>query len=110
MAHRFAAPRGVRSRRKTEWFPSADVTALTSLAPATFNFDQSLTAVELAKRPFTVTRTIGSIWVRSDQVAAVEDPFGAVGFTVVSDKAIATGVTALPDPITQEGSDAWFQS
>jgi len=38
----------------------------------------------------------------------VEDPFGAVGMQVVSQKAVATGVTALPDPITQEDSDAWF--
>ncbi len=94
--------------RLTEWFGSADISAATALAAATFNFSQSLTATELAKRPFTVTRTIGSIWVASDQNAQFEDAFGAIGFIVVSDKAVATGVTALPDPITQESSDEWF--
>ena len=95
-------------RRKTEWFPSADITGFTTLGAATFVVSQSLTAGELAKRPFTVVRTVGSIWITSDQVAASETPFGAVGFIVVSDKAVATGATAIPDPITQEGSDEWF--
>ena len=53
-------------------------------------------------------RTVGSIWIRSDQQAASEDPFGALGAQVVSEKAVATGVTALPDPITQEADDRWF--
>ena len=92
----------------TEWFASADVTDFTNLSAGSFAFDQSLSTVELAKRPFTVTRTVGSIWVKSDQVAALEFPFGAIGMQVVSEKAAATGVTALPDPITQEASDEWF--
>jgi len=100
--------RGGARGRLTEWFPSADVTGEASLAAGTFVFLQSLTAAELAKRPFTVTRTVGNIWVRSDQVAAQELVFGAIGFIVVSDKAIALGATAIPDPITQEGSDEWF--
>ncbi len=95
-------------RRETEWFASADAVALTTLAAATFTLDQSLTAAELAKRPFTVVRTVGSIWVKSDQKAANESPFGAMGFLVASEKAVALGVTALPDPITQEASDSWF--
>ena len=87
------APMGLRGqRRATEWFASANVTGVTTLAAASFLFSQSLTAAELAKRPFTVTRTVGSIWVRSDQVANTEDPFGAIGFRVVSEKAIATGL------------------
>ena len=94
--------------RLTEWFGSADSTGVAALAAASFTLNQSLTAVELAKRPFTVTRTVGSIWVSSDQVAAPEVPFGALGFIVVSEKASATGVTAVPDPITQEASDDWF--
>ena len=97
-------PRG----RLTEWFPSADATVQVSLAAATFVLDQSLTAAELAKRPFTITRTVGSIWIASDQSAQFEVAFGAVGMTVVSSKAVATGATAVPDPITEEGSDEWF--
>ena len=99
---------GRAQKRQTEWLGSADQTAITALPAASFIFDQSLTTAELAKRPFTITRTVGSIWVRSDQVAAREDPFGAVGFQVVSEKAVATGVTAIPDPISQEASDTWF--
>ncbi len=95
-------------RRQTEWFPSSDSSAAAALAAATFVFDQSLTTAEKAKRPFTVTRTVGSLFISSDQSAAIEFPFGALGFIVVSDKASATGVTAVPDPITQEGSDGWF--
>ena len=94
--------------RKTEWLASVNVTARTALPAGTFIFDQSLSALELAKRPFTITRTIGSVWVVSDQVAAFETPFGALGMLVVSDKASATGATAVPDPITQEASDSWF--
>ena len=112
MANRIATNRGSFSRRSpgrlTEWFASPDASGGTTLAANTFVQYAVLTAAEKAKRPFTVTRTVGSIWVRSDQVAAEEDPLGAVGFIVVSDKASATGPTAIPDPITQEASDEWF--
>ena len=100
---------GVSGRgRLTEWIASANITAFTSLAANTFVFDQSLTVAEQAKRPFTITRTVGAIYVASDQTAAREVPFGAVGMDVVSAKATTTGPTALPDPITQEASDEWF--
>ncbi len=98
--------RGVR--RKTDWLGSADIVDVTTLPAASFVVTQSLTAVELAKRPFTIVRTVGSIWLASDQSGAVEFPFGAVGFIVVSEKASALGATAIPDPITQESSDEWF--
>jgi len=100
--------RGRSPGRLTEWFGSVNITAFTGLAAASFIFDQQFSAAELAKRPLTVTRTIGQIYVQSDQVAAEEQPFGAVGMMVVSEKAAATGVTALPDPITEEPSDEWF--
>ena len=64
--------------------------------------------MELAKRPFTVTRTVGSLYVQSDQVAASENPFGSIGMMVVSDQAITTGITAVPDPVSQAASDGWF--
>ena len=105
---RFAGRGRTGARRMTEWLSSVNVTARTALPAGTFIFDQSLSAAELAKRPFTVTRTIGSLYVVSDQVAAFETPFGALGFIVVSDKASATGATAVPDPITEEASDGWF--
>ncbi len=94
--------------RLTEWFSSRNATVGVTIPPASFVFDAVLTAAELAKRPFTITRTIGYISVSSDQVAAQEAPFGAIGMMVVSEKASVTGVTALPDPITEEVSDEWF--
>jgi len=105
----FGGFRGSRgARRQTEWLASANINVVTSIGAATFLLDQSLTAAELAKRPFTVTRTIGSLWVQSDQNAAFENFVGALGMMVVSDKAVTTGATAVPDPITQESSDEWF--
>ena len=94
--------------RLTEWFASADRAAFVSLPAATFVLDSQLIAAELAKRPFTVTRTVGAVYAGGDQVAADENFHGAVGFMVVSDKAAATGATALPDPLTEEASDEWF--
>ncbi len=48
------------------------------------------------------------LWVRSDQVAALESPFGAVGVAVVSDEASALGITALPQPYQNQDSGLWF--
>ncbi len=109
ISHARRAPSGgaVR-RRQTEWFASVDITGATALPAASFIFSQSLSAIELAKRPFTIVRTVGVLLAEGDQIAANEQAFGAVGAMVVSEKAIATGVTAIPDPITQEASDEWF--
>ena len=91
--------------RLTEWF--AGVPAEVALAGSAFTFT-SLNAAGLAKRPFTITRTVGLLSIQSDQNAAAEFPFGAMGMMVVSDKAVATGATAIPDPITEQASDMWF--
>ena len=94
--------------RLTEWFGAPFTTQPVPLANSTFLLDSSLGATGLAKRPFTITRTIGLLSILSDQNAAVEVPFGAMGFQVVSEKAVATGVTAVPDPVTEVDDDAWF--
>ena len=96
------------SGRLTEWFGLSFLTDFSTLAGNTFIIQGVMTAAELAKRPFTITRTIGNLWCRSDQVAAAELPFGALGGIVVSDKAVATGATAVPDPVTEVSSDEWF--
>ena len=87
---------------------SADITASQNLAANSVILSQSLTAVEIAKLPFTVVRTRGYIWMKSDQVAATREPFGALGMSVVSQAAIAIGVTAVPLPIFDENSDLFF--
>ena len=94
--------------RLTEWFFQDFQTGVLQLTANTFQVLTSLNAAGLAKLPFTVTRTVGSLYVRSDQVAAIEDPFGALGAMVVSQKAVTTGATAIPDPVSQGQSDEWF--
>ena len=46
--------------------------------------------------------------VESDQSAATELFIGNLGLAVVSDQATAVGVTAVPTPATDRGSDLWF--
>jgi len=92
-------------RRLTQWVGSAPITAVAALAANTVVLDQSLVLLGL---PATVIRTRGIITIISDQVGASEAPFGAVGFSVVSDQAQAVGITAIPDPISDSGSDLFF--
>jgi len=68
----------------------------------------SLSAAGLALRPFTVIRTRLHFSVRSDQSAASENFDAAIGCAVVSDQAAAIGITAVPTPFTDLGSDLWF--
>ncbi len=48
------------------------------------------------------------MYIRSDQSASVETQAGAFGACVVSDQASVVGVTAVPTPITDLGSDLWM--
>ncbi len=104
MARRFARSGG--PRRETEWFDFG-ITEFTMAAPGGTIF-YSLNAAALALRPFTIIRTIMEIDLRSDQAAAIETQSGAFGWCVVSDQASAIGVTAVPTPTTDLGSDLWF--
>ena len=94
--------------RLTEWFADPFANGVTNLPANSFVILSVLTAAGLAKRPFTITRTVGMLAVLSDQQGALEQPFGAVGGMVVSDKATTTGATAVPDPVTEASSDEWF--
>jgi len=98
------AVRGRAPRRSTEWLASADVTTFTTLAASGVVLSQFFAFLE----PATIIRTRGSLWVKSDQVAAQETSFGALGFSVVTNQANAIGVTAVPTPITDEASDEFF--
>jgi len=102
MAHNVVRRGG--SGRKTEWTASADTTDYTQLAAATAILDQSLAF----EQPNTIIRVRGSISVLSDQEAQSERPFGAYGFAVVSDQALAIGVTAVTTPMADAISDLWF--
>ncbi len=108
MARRFSGfrQRLVSQGRKTFWFQGAYVnTNLPSANSAVIV--TSLNAAALALRPFTIIRTRGAWGVRSDQSAASENQFVNYGSIVVSDQAVAIGVTAVPTPVTDDQS-SWI--
>jgi len=94
-------------RRQTAWVFVAETNstiagATTALLIGTAN------AALLALRPFTIVRTRGFLHVHSDQEAASENYGGSIGYSVVSDQAVAIGITAVPTPTTDRGSDLFF--
>ena len=78
------------------------------LSANTALLDSVLTTAEKALLPFTIVRTVGVLGIISDQITIREEPFGALGVAVVSSQATATGIAAIPDPVTQVESDLWF--
>ena len=62
----------------------------------------------LALRPWTVVRARGYWSIESDQTAAAELQGAHLGMAIVSDQAVAIGVTAVPTPTTDAASDLWF--
>ncbi len=112
MANRISRVRGPfrgRVRRKTTWLASFDSTAITSLAPNAAAVDQAFTGAAIAALgPSTIVRVRGMVFVTSDQTAASELTFGALGMAVVSEQARVAGLAAVPTPITEEASDLWF--
>ncbi len=106
MARRRTVMRGGVARRESSWFffPVAQ-TALTATGGtliSTFN------AAALALRPFTIVRSHFLVAIESDQIAASEIAVGGFGACVVIEQATAVGVTAVPTPITDSGSDEFF--
>jgi len=99
--------RGGVARRETLWLAIQTVeTALTGAPTAVLtNF---LSAEGLALRPFTIVRTRGMLFVQSDQASAAETFIGDFGISVVSEQALAIGITAVPTPLTDKGSDLFF--
>jgi len=102
---------GLRSRllrtgRKTFWFSGVQ-TRTTLAASGNSVIITSLNAAALAVRPFTIVRTRGFISIGSDQTGAQEEQQASYGQVVVSDEAVAVGVTAVPTPDTSSGSD-WY--
>ncbi len=98
--------RGGSLRRETVWIDVVE--SFNALAVGTSILLNVTGAGVLALRPFTVVRTRGMIGIRTDQVAATEDQAASFGYAIVSDQAVAIGVTAVPTPVTDRSSDAWF--
>jgi len=98
--------RGGSFRRDTQWGSLAStVTTLASGTPVLFG---GLSAVGLALRPFTIIRVRGYLNIASDQLAAAEHYAASFGMCVVTEQALAIGVTAVPTPQTDKSSDLWF--
>ena len=110
MAGNRTVVRGVTrgKRRKTFWLGinTAD-TVENNFAAAATTLVASLNAAALALRPFTMIRFIGDLWVMTDQTAATEFPFGAIGMAVGDDRAVTAGVASFPRPSTETADSDW---
>jgi len=95
------------SRRETSWL-DIEPALFTVSGGGSALLTHTMTAAELARRPFTIIRTHVLIHVQSDQLAASENFLGAWGGCIVSSQARAIGITALPTPITDMASDLFF--
>ena len=93
-------------RRETLWTPLAPVT--TNISASQTNLVYTASAAENALRPYTVVRTHLFLAITTDQLSVGEMQQMAIGFAVVSDQASAIGITAVPTPITDLASDAWY--
>ena len=94
------------SERKTVW--AGIVPASVALGSGVAVLQGTFNASALARRPFTVVRTHIHWSLQSDQVIATENQYCSLGLAIVSDQAIAIGITAVPTPITDIGSDLFF--
>jgi len=97
------------TRRGTLWGGTADVTTFTALAAGAAVVDQTFTQAILEPiTPMTIIRHRGWLFVKSDQVAAQEEPFGGWGIAVVSEQARIAGAAAIPSPIAENDSDLFM--
>ena len=94
-------------RRETLWLASGPL-SLTIATADTALLATTLSTVGLALIPFTVTRTIVTLWQRSDALGSAEFQQLFYGQCVVSEQAAAIGVTAVPTPAGDASSDLWF--
>ncbi len=82
------------------------------IAPFVVAAASKILVVSFAAPAQSFTLTIRRIRMQiawgSDQSAAIEEPFGAIGAAVLSDNAIASGVANLPDPFTDVSDDIWM--
>ncbi len=100
---RFA--RQTRGRRSAgTWGRAIDLLPVTTAVRAV-QASFSLTTAGIAE---TLRRVRGWVSVESDQQGTTEAYLGAMGIAVVSDTALATGITALPGPFTDLNDDIWL--
>ena len=95
-----------RRRAPSNWARSVSTALLT--IPAASKVLVATVALSNPGIGETVRRTRGVISLASDQNIASEVQFGAFGFIVVNDLAIAAGVASIPGPVTDASDDGWF--
>ena len=99
--------RGGRNRRDTLW-TSITGTGTVLASSTTSALINSANAALLALTPFTVVRVRGYFHIISDQTAAAEDQAVNLSYAIVSEQAVAIGVSAVPTPTIDQGSDLFF--
>jgi len=104
---RIVTSRGFRRlNRETQWLTIPPVRG-TMTSPSEAQLSHVLTTAEKALRPFTIVRTRILFHANSD-ATVVEFWHAVLGCAVVSDQAVAIGITAIPTPDTDRVSDLWF--
>ena len=93
-------------RPKFDWARTL-ATGQTTIAANTFGILASVSLFATVT-DVTVYRTVGRLWVQSDQSASVENQLGAMAMIVVNDNAFAAGAASILDPVADANDDAWF--
>ena len=99
--------RGGAMRRESAWVGIVATRQIVTGPSGAILFG-GFSATLLGLRPFTIVRVRGEMHVGSDQEVADENQMIGLGFAVVSDQALAIGITAVPTPMTDLSSDLWF--
>jgi len=108
MARRFTRTRGQSGApRKTMWLDIAPTRTVLAAATTAALVNVGATGF-LEQRPFTIVRTRGFISLASDQDSAAEAYDAGIGMAIVQRTATNIGVTAVPTPLTDLSSDAFF--
>ena len=94
-------------RRESVWLALVPTFTTVAVAATPVLFG-GYSAAALALRPFTIVRTRGFWRINSDQEGADEAYSCALAMAIVSDQALAIGVTAVPTPNTDRDSDLFF--
>ena len=104
---RSRAPRGGAAKRQVTWIGPADQSYI-AVANATKVLIASFTPGGVGIDKPTLVRSRGTLSVRPSSVAADLSYTGAFGMGVVSDQALAIGITAIPGPFDDADWDGWF--
>jgi len=94
-------------RRASSWFAIAETSSNVG-GPSGSVLFTGFSATALALRPFTIVRVRMNWHVASDQEIADEITQVALGMAVVSEQALAIGITAVPTGFTDQDSDLFF--